>query len=295
MYNNTNSTTNITPAAGEVIINSLVNTTATIVYISHVTRDNIDVDVFWKFVNTLTELYLQDQNLSTNFIQYNITAPPTITVGGKIAIPIAVVNSAGTGATSFGSGHNILVSFFTNNLETDTRLSTLETKTTNISYGAGGTMIGDIILGSNNITGTTGLIQGFNIPALDTRITTAQTTATAVYIIQYPDDLYDVLNAVNNYKLIRVIETDETINSGELGVYPNIILPHIGVVLNFINQYNTGIKIEIIGKSTLQLNQYKQTNALMIGDSKNDELFAHNNNYQFIKVDTLKELIKIHV
>ena len=101
------------------------------------------------------------------------------------------------------------------------------------------------------------------------------------------------------YKLIRVIETDETINSGELGVYPNIILPHIGVVLNFINQYNTGIKIEIIGKSTLQLNQYKQTNALMIGDSKNDELFAHNNNYQFIKVDTyidtLKELIKIHV
>ena len=121
----------------------------------------------------------------------------------------------------------------------------------------------------------------------------------AVYIIQYPDDLYDVLNAVNNYKLIRVIETDETINSGELGVYPNIILPHIGVVLNFINQYNTGIKIEIIGKSTLQLNQYKQTNALMIGDSKNDELFAHNNNYQFIKVDTyidtLKELIKIHV
>ena len=80
----------------------------------------------------------------------------------------------------------------------------------------------------------------------------------AVYIIQYPDDLYDVLNAVNNYKLIRVIETDETINSGELGVYPNIILPHIGVVLNFINQYNTGIKIEIIGKSTLQLNQYKQ-------------------------------------
>ena len=37
----------------------------------------------------------------------------------------------------------------------------------------------------------------------------------------------------------------------------------------------------------------------MIGDSKNDELFAHNNNYQFIKVDTyidtLKELIKIHV
>jgi hypothetical protein len=38
------------------------------------------------------------------------------------------------------------------------------------------TMTGDIILGTNNITGTTGLIQGFNIPALDTRITTEAST-----------------------------------------------------------------------------------------------------------------------
>lgn len=129
LYDNTNSTTDITPISGEVIINSLVNSTATIVYISHITRDNIDVEVFWKFINTLTELYLQDQTLSTNYIQYNITAAPTITVGDKIAIPVTVVNSAGTGATSFGVNHNILVSFFTNNLEVDTRLSNVETKT----------------------------------------------------------------------------------------------------------------------------------------------------------------------
>ena len=38
------------------------------------------------------------------------------------------------------------------------------------------TMTGDIILGTNDITGTTGLIQGFNIPALDTRITTEAST-----------------------------------------------------------------------------------------------------------------------
>lgn len=140
LYNNTNSTTDTTPVSGEVIINSLANTTATIVYISHVTRDNIDIEVFWKFVNTLTELYLQDQSLSTNYIQYNITSAPTITVGDKIAIPVAVVNSAGTGSTSFGVGHNILVSFFSNNLEVDTRLSTLETKTVNQSSLASTTL-----------------------------------------------------------------------------------------------------------------------------------------------------------
>ena len=142
LYNNTNSTTEITPVSGEVIINSISNSTATVVYISHVTRDNIDVEVFWKFVNKLTELYLQDQTLSNNYIQYNITAAPTITVGNKIAIPVVVVNSAGTGATSFGAGHNILVSFFSNNLEVDTRLSSLEQKTTSITYGAGLTEIG---------------------------------------------------------------------------------------------------------------------------------------------------------
>ena len=139
LYDNTNSVVDTTPVSGEVIINSLTNTTATIVYISHVTRDNIDVEVFWKFVNTLTELYLQDQSLSTNYVQYNITAAPTITVGDKIAIPVAVVNSAGTGSTSFGSGHNILVSYFTNNLEVDTRISALETKTQNQTATANST------------------------------------------------------------------------------------------------------------------------------------------------------------
>ena len=38
-------------------------------------------------------------------------------------------------------------------------------------------MTGAIALGTNNITGTAGLIQGFNIPLLDGRITTAQNTA----------------------------------------------------------------------------------------------------------------------
>ena len=174
LYNNTNSTTNINPASGDIIVNSVSNSTATIVYISHVTRDNIDVEVFWKFVNTLTELYLQDQSLSTNFIQYNIIAPPTITVGNKIAIPVAVFNSAGTGATSFGAGHNILVSYFINNLETDTRLSGLEQKTQNITATALAT--------SNNGTFTSGSLAVSNGTS-STLITTTSGTAALPLIL----------------------------------------------------------------------------------------------------------------
>ena len=129
LYNNTNSMSDITPINGEVIIDSTTNTSATFVYISHVTRDNIDVEVYWQFINQLTDLYIQDQSLSANYVRYNITGTPTITVGNKIAIPVIHSASQGTGSTSFGAGHNILVAFFTNNSETEQRISNLETKT----------------------------------------------------------------------------------------------------------------------------------------------------------------------
>jgi len=132
LYNNTNSTTNTSPIAGEVIINSAVNTTATMVYISHLTRDNVDVEVFFKFISSLNELYIQDQNLSSSYIQYNITGTPVITINNKVAVPVVYSgNSGGAGANQFGSGHNIMISFFTNTIETDQRITTLENKTQN--------------------------------------------------------------------------------------------------------------------------------------------------------------------
>ena len=133
LYDNTNSISDITPVNGEVIINSNTNTTATIVYISHISRDNIDVEVYWQFINQLTDLYIQDQSLSTNYVRYNISGTPTITVGNKIAIPVIHLSSAGTGATTFGSGHNILVAYFANTIETDQRITNLETKSQNQS------------------------------------------------------------------------------------------------------------------------------------------------------------------
>jgi len=119
----------------------------------------------------------------------------------------------------------------------------------------------------------------------------------AVYIVQYPNDIHRLINEINKYKLIRVIETDKTINSDELGIFPNHKLPHIGIFLYFIKQYYSNIKIEIIGKQTYILEQYKTKNCLMVGDSNSDELFANNNHFKFIKVhnttETLTELSTI--
>jgi hypothetical protein len=85
--------------------------------------------VFFKNLSSLNEVYIQDQENSANSITYNITGTPVIVDQAQITIPVTRSASFGTGITSFGNGHNILLSFFTNSIEVDSRLTTLETKT----------------------------------------------------------------------------------------------------------------------------------------------------------------------
>ena len=128
-----------TPANGFITYNTSEQKQATEIYISHRTRDNIDIEVFFKNLSSLNDVYIQDQSNSDNSITYNITGSPTIVNQAQVTIPVDWTSSSGTGSTSFGNGHNILLSFFTNSIETDTRLTTLEGKTQNQSGDATGT------------------------------------------------------------------------------------------------------------------------------------------------------------
>lgn len=131
LYQSKNGITTPPPLAGDVGYNNAVQSLATLVYISHLTRDNIDIEVFYNQVNELNDLYIQDQNNSLNFIKYNIIGPLIPTPNSYVEIPVVMSSYGGTGNTSFGSNHNVLVAFFSNNLEIDQRLTTLETKTEN--------------------------------------------------------------------------------------------------------------------------------------------------------------------
>ena len=131
LYKSHTNTPTPPPTAGLVYYNNAVQKDATIIYISHKTDDNIDVEVFFNNLSTLNDVYIQQKTLSENFIKYNITATPTIVSGSHIAIPVAYISFGGTGETYFGNLEPILVSFFTNTIETDLRLTTLETKTQN--------------------------------------------------------------------------------------------------------------------------------------------------------------------
>ena len=122
---------------GHIEYNNIVQASATFIFISHLTTDGIDIDIFFAQITTIQEVYIQDKNNSLNFIKYNITGTPTLVINDYIAIPVlytatippAQPNGAGTGLTSFGVNHPVIVSFFTNSIEVDTRLTTLETKT----------------------------------------------------------------------------------------------------------------------------------------------------------------------
>ena len=124
---------------GHIKYNNATQANATIIYISHLTSDSIDIDVFFAQITTIQDVYIQDKNSSLNFIKYNITGDPTLVINDYIAIPVlytatippVLPNGSGTGLTSFGPNHPVIISFFTNSIEVDLRLTTLETKTQN--------------------------------------------------------------------------------------------------------------------------------------------------------------------
>jgi hypothetical protein len=133
---------------GDVKYNDTFQGAASIIWISHKTRDNIDIKVFFNQITTISQIYIQDQANSANFIKYDVTTTPIIT-GSYIEVPVALTAYGGTGITSFSPdpniNHNIMVSFFTNTLEIDTRISTLENKTQNEISTSGQTNISGLL------------------------------------------------------------------------------------------------------------------------------------------------------
>jgi hypothetical protein len=120
--------------SGTIEYNNAVQGSATVIWISPTTRDGINIEVFFSFITTISQIYLQDQLLSTNYIKYSVTGVPTPIAGTTgIAIPVVAASSGGTGATSFGPDRDIMMSIFTDTLEVDTRLSTVESDTQNQS------------------------------------------------------------------------------------------------------------------------------------------------------------------
>lgn len=129
--------------SGTVSCDNATMSSATIVWLSLTTSDSISIERFVQQITLLNDFYIQDKASAVNFIQYNITAAPTI-FGTYIQIPVISASAGGTGNTNFGV-IPVVCSFFVNGLEVDTRLSALETKTQNMTAVAGSTKLSTIL------------------------------------------------------------------------------------------------------------------------------------------------------
>jgi hypothetical protein len=89
--------------------NNTTQTSATQITLSHLERGGIDIDIFLSFIKTGDSFVLQDQNNSTDFQKWEVSATPTIVPNSYVTLPVTLVTSGGAGTTNFADNINLLV------------------------------------------------------------------------------------------------------------------------------------------------------------------------------------------
>jgi len=128
LYQNSTDITVPPSISGHIQYDNTVQENAGIIWINHITQDNVDIDFYLGQILINDIIYIQDKNNSTNWIKY--------TINNKVQIPnnyttlnVSFVDGEGTGKTTFGNNHPIFFTIFINQNLINQRLEALETKT----------------------------------------------------------------------------------------------------------------------------------------------------------------------
>jgi hypothetical protein len=92
------------PTNNHIVWNDGTQINSTILYVSHLTRDGIDIDVFLALINNGDNLIIQDENDSNSFQRWSVNGTPTIIPNNYVSIPVTYVN----GGYSFTNNQNII-------------------------------------------------------------------------------------------------------------------------------------------------------------------------------------------
>ena len=104
-YNARTNTQTAPPANHQIIWNNATQINSTILYIDHLTRDNIDIDVFLALITTGDNLIIQDDNNSNNYQKWLVSGTTTITPNDYISVPVTYV----AGGYTFSNGQDIIL------------------------------------------------------------------------------------------------------------------------------------------------------------------------------------------
>jgi hypothetical protein len=101
------------PHSGFLIWNNTTQITSTILSISHLTDDNLDIDIFLSQLVASEKITLQDRNNSSNFQTWEINGTPTnINPGTSTSYwqyPVTLLNSSGSGTSNFSNNHSLFL------------------------------------------------------------------------------------------------------------------------------------------------------------------------------------------
>lgn len=105
------------PGDGYMLWNNATQTSATALLFSHLTQDDLDIDIFLSFLATGDTIIIQDADDSGNFQEWEITGTPTNTNPGTATsywtAPVVLQSSGGTGTTGFPNNHSLIAVIFT--------------------------------------------------------------------------------------------------------------------------------------------------------------------------------------
>jgi hypothetical protein len=154
LYNSSTNTDLLNINSGQIRYNNSVQPIANQICISHLTRDNVDIDAFLELIAINNIIYIQDQNTSLNYIKYKVVLVQSVP-NNYYLLDVQHLDSAGTGATNFPNGHDIFMSIYTDTATIDSRLNTLDTEVLNLQNNklslSGGFMTGNIEMQNNGM------------------------------------------------------------------------------------------------------------------------------------------------
>jgi hypothetical protein len=94
------------PTSTHLIWNNATQISATQINVSHIDKNNVDVDVFLELIKQGDTLILQDATNSNNYQKWTVSATP-VPQTGYVEYPVTLVTSAGTGTTNFANNHDL--------------------------------------------------------------------------------------------------------------------------------------------------------------------------------------------
>ena len=92
-YKTDTSTTTPPPASGRIIWNNATQSSSTVLHFSHLTEDNLDIDVFLGLIKAGDTVIIQDLGDSNNYQTWKVTGAPTVVSNSYVSVPVTNVSS----------------------------------------------------------------------------------------------------------------------------------------------------------------------------------------------------------